>query len=98
MPEMAPSGPFEHDCGQTRSNRYSAAAAGAEGACSVTAAEFTRLSFDQDHDHDLCMNVTFLASDLSKDGLEGAILGMRHRRMCGDTPRKFQPLSLWKSH
>ncbi len=42
-------------------------------------------------------NVRFWACNMSTDGLEGAIFGMEQRRVCGDTHRKFQSLSSWKS-
>ncbi len=37
----------------------------------------------------LCMDMMSLACNMSKDGLEGAILGMWHWRVCGDTPESF---------
>ncbi len=46
----------------------------------------------------LCTNVTLLDCTVAGDGPVGAILGMRHRRVRGDTPRKLRPLSSWNSH
>ncbi len=45
-----------------------------------------------------CTKVGFGACSMAGDDPESAILGMRHRRVCGDTPRKFQPLSSRKNH
>ncbi len=55
-----------------------------------------RLSLDHDtalvHDHDV------FACGVSGDGREGAIFGTEHWRVCGNTLRKFQPISSIKSH
>ncbi len=98
----------EHDHGQTWRNRHIATVAAAEGAPSVRLFHLSLLlplllllSISTCHLQvmmPLFTYVVFCACRTSKDGSEGTIFDMWHQRMCGNTPRKFPPLSSGKSH
>ncbi len=63
----------------------------------LSAAACTCLSFAGD-DASVHERGFFLSCSVAGDGPADAILVMRHKRVCGDTPRKPQPLSSRKSH